>query len=75
MISCSLQIIHLLGLFGMFLSLGGLVLYVMGGGTKADFPFRWVAISHGVFMFLVLLVVLAWQHGCSGTMLGHSVLC
>ena len=50
------KIIHLFGLFGMFLSLGGLILYVMGGGTKADFKFRkWVAISHGVFLFLVLL--------------------
>ena len=50
------KIIHLFGLFGMFLSLGGLVIYVMGGGTKSEFSLRkWVAISHGVFLFLVLL--------------------
>ena len=52
------KIIHLFGLFGMFLSLGGLVLYVMGGGTKSEILFEKgsrFSISHGVFMFLVLL--------------------
>lgn len=50
------KVIHLLGLFGMFLSFGGLLMYIIGGGTKAAFKHRkLVAISHGVFLFLIML--------------------
>ena len=50
------KIIHLLGMFGMFLSFGGLLMYVVGGGLKSEFAHRkLVAASHGISLFLILL--------------------
>ena len=48
------KILHLVSLFGVFMSLGALVIHRMNGGDR-DFPARkWVNISFGVFMFLAL---------------------
>ncbi len=50
------RIIHFAGLFLLFLSLGGLLVHVRNGGTRDANPSRrWIAASHGVALFLVLL--------------------
>ena len=48
------KILHLVSLFGVFMCLGALIVHRMNGGDK-DFPARkWVMMSFGIFMFLVL---------------------
>ena len=50
------KLIHLLGIFMTFVSLGGVLLYVLNNGTKVDNRWRkTVAITHGIGLFLVLL--------------------
>jgi hypothetical protein len=50
------KIIHVIGLILLFLSLGGMVLHVMNGGTKVSNGSRlFTAITHGLAMFIVLL--------------------
>lgn len=49
------KIMHLIGIFGIFLSLGGLTLHIMCGGER-KFPKRkWVLITHGIGMLLTLV--------------------
>ena len=48
--------LHLLGLFLLFSSLGAAAIHAMNGGTKETNPSRkWVAITHGVGLFFVIL--------------------
>ena len=50
------KLFHLLGIFMTFVSLGGVLLYVLNNGTKVDNRCRkTVAITHGIGLFLVLL--------------------
>lgn len=48
--------LHVLGIFALYLALGGLFLHALNGGTKETNTNRKpVAIMHGVAMFIVLL--------------------
>ena len=50
------KIIHIFGLILLFIALGGMMLHVMNGGTKASNGSRlFTSITHGVAMFIVLL--------------------
>ncbi len=50
------KLFHLLGIFMTFLSLGGLLLYAINGGTKEQNTWRKpVAITHGVGVLLLLV--------------------
>lgn len=50
------KLFHLLGIFMTFLSLGGLLLYAINGGTKEQNTWRKpVAITHGVGVVLLLV--------------------
>lgn len=50
------KLVHLFGVFMLFLSLGGIMLHAMNGGTKdANAARRLAAITFGLGMFLVLL--------------------
>lgn len=50
------RLIHLLGMFALYTALGGLFLHALNGGTKESNGNRkFVAIFHGVALFLVLL--------------------
>lgn len=50
------KIIHLTGIAMTLMALGGVMVYTIAGGAKADLNWRkGVAISHGLGMFLVLL--------------------
>ncbi len=50
------KLIHLAGIFLLFLSLGGLALHTMNGGTKATNTFRkTVAITHGISLVFILV--------------------
>lgn len=50
------RLIHLIGVFALYLSIGGLFLHALNGGTKESNQNRkTVAITHGVAMFAVLL--------------------
>lgn len=50
------KLIHYLGILLVFLSLGGVAVYVINGGTKATNAWRrTLAIAHGVGLFLILL--------------------
>lgn len=50
------NLLHLFGIFLLFISLGGLFLHAINGGTKESNGARkLVAISHGVALFLILL--------------------
>lgn len=47
--------LHLMGIFAIFVSLGGIAAHLAKGGTKEDFALRQLAaITHGVGMFLIL---------------------
>lgn len=49
-------VIHLLGILLLFVSLGGVALHALNGGTKQDNGARrWVAIMHGLGTVLILL--------------------
>ncbi|MEM7145913.1 MAG: hypothetical protein AAF591_12320 [Verrucomicrobiota bacterium] len=48
--------LHFVGIFAVFVSLGGIASHLAKGGTKEDFPLRkMAAITHGIGMFLILL--------------------
>lgn len=50
------NLLHLFGIFLLFVALGGLFLHAINGGTKESNSSRkLVAISHGVALFLILL--------------------
>ncbi len=50
------KIVHFLGIFMIFVSVGGVMLYTLNGGIKADNSLRKTAgITHGIGLFLVLL--------------------
>lgn len=50
------KIIHLTGIAMTLMALGGLMVYTISGGSKADLNWRKpVAITHGVGLFLALL--------------------
>ena len=50
------RLIHFIGIFALYLSIGGLFLHALNGGTKETNGNRKiVAITHGVAMFAVLL--------------------
>lgn len=50
------RLLHFVGVFALYLAIGGLFLHALNGGTKASNDNRkLVAITHGVAMFVVLL--------------------
>jgi hypothetical protein len=50
-----LKLIHFIGIFLLFLSLGGIALYTMNGGTKSTNKHRILAaITHGISLFLLI---------------------
>lgn len=50
------KVIHILGIFLLFLSLGGIALFTINGGTKSTNSWRAkVAITHGIATLLVLI--------------------
>lgn len=50
------KVLHLFGIFLLFVALGGLTLHAVNGGTKETNRSRkLVAITHGLALFLVLL--------------------
>jgi uncharacterized membrane protein SirB2 len=50
------QTLHIFGLFLLFSSLGAAAMHAMNGGTKESNKARkWVAITHGVSLLLVLV--------------------
>lgn len=50
------KLVHLLGIFMLFLSVGGLIHHILNGGTKAANAWRkQTAITHGIGIFLILL--------------------
>ena len=50
------RMLHIFGLFLLFTSLGAAAIHAMNGGTKESNQARkWVSITHGVALFLVLL--------------------
>lgn len=50
------RMLHLAGIFALYLALGGLFIHVLNGGTKESNGNRKpIAIMHGIAMFLVLL--------------------
>lgn len=50
------RMLHLVGIFAIYMALGGLFLHALNGGTKdSNSQRKPVAILHGVAMFLVLL--------------------
>ncbi|MDZ4724621.1 MAG: hypothetical protein SH817_00585 [Leptospira sp.] len=49
------KVMHIFGMFLLFLSLGGISLFTINGGKKADNTWRKiVAITHGVAILLIL---------------------
>jgi len=49
------KLLHLLGIFSLLLSLGGISLHMMNGGTR-QFPHRkFIAILHGISLLLILV--------------------
>jgi hypothetical protein len=50
------KVIHFVGIFMIFLSLGGIMVHMINGGTKAGNKWRVsAALTHGLGLFLVLL--------------------
>jgi uncharacterized membrane protein SirB2 len=67
------KIVHMAGLLMVFLSLGGLSLHAMNGGTKSTNPERrLVAITYGIGLLLILVGGFGWLGAAgmlsSGTM-------
>jgi hypothetical protein len=58
------RVLHLVGIFALLLSLGGISLHTMNGGSRAFASRRWIAMAHG----LALLVVLVAGFGMSAKM-------
>jgi hypothetical protein len=57
------KILHLLGLSMVMLSLGGVVMHVINGGSKADNRFRVGAIvTHGIGLVLLLVAGFGMLH-------------
>ena len=49
------NVLHLVGIFLLLLSLGGIGLHVLNGGTR-DYPYRkWVAIFHGLGLAIIFV--------------------
>ena len=49
------KVLHLLGIFTVILSLGGMCLHVISGGTKNYAGRKWAAMFHGIGLLLVLI--------------------
>lgn len=49
------KVLHLVGIFMIIVSLGGLCLHVMNGGTREHHSRKLVAILHGIGMFVALV--------------------
>ncbi|MCM8532854.1 MAG: hypothetical protein NE330_16925, partial [Lentisphaeraceae bacterium] len=48
--------IHFIGIFLLFLAVGGMCLYARNGGEKADNPSRkFLAITHGIALLMVIV--------------------
>jgi hypothetical protein len=49
------NVLHLIGVFLLLLSLGGIGLHMINGGTR-EYPFRkWVAIFHGLGLLIIFV--------------------
>ena len=50
------KLVHVAGIFMVFMSLGGLALHGLNGGTKeSNRSRRWTTITYGIGLFLILL--------------------
>jgi uncharacterized membrane protein SirB2 len=49
------RVLHLFGIFGVIMTLGGLTLHVMNGGNRNFANRKWAAILHGVGLVIVLV--------------------
>jgi hypothetical protein len=49
------KVLHLIGLFTVILSLGGMCLHVISGGTKDYAGRKWAALFHGLGLAIVLI--------------------
>jgi hypothetical protein len=49
------KLIHLLGIFFVIASLGGMTLHMINGGSRDYRARKWAALFHGIGLFLVLL--------------------
>ena len=50
------KVLHIFGVIMLFVSLGGLTLHALNGGTKdSNTNRKWVGISHGVAMIVILV--------------------
>src|SRR6476659_8272466 len=50
------RILHVIGIFGLMLSLGGMSIYMMSGGTRASFTARkLLGAIHGVSLLIILV--------------------
>lgn len=50
------RILHLIGIFGLMLSLGGMAVHIMNGGNRASFTARkFLGALHGVSLFIVIV--------------------
>ena len=62
------KLIHLAGIFMVFMSIGGLALHALNGGTKeSNGARRLVSITYGVGLLLILLGGFGWL-GAAGVM-------
>lgn len=49
------KVLHIIGAFAVILALGGLTLHIMNGGTR-NYPHRrFIMITHGIALFLILV--------------------
>lgn len=49
------RLLHLIGIFTVILSLGGMCLHVISGGTKAYSGRKWAAMFHGIGLLITLV--------------------
>ena len=49
------KVLHLIGIFTVILSLGGMCLHVISGGTRDFAGRKWAAIFHGVGLLIVFV--------------------
>lgn len=49
------KVIHLIGIFSILLSLGGIILHTLGGGTRDYRHRKLIAVLHGVGLLLIFV--------------------
>jgi uncharacterized membrane protein SirB2 len=49
------RVLHLLGIFGLIMTLGGLTLHVMNGGNRDFSNRKWAAMLHGLGLAIIFI--------------------